>query len=144
MPTRFKYAKSAPATFGLTPVEILMATDNELNSFLGMKHYAPYRHGLGAAGRDHGKKLRDLKAQVAKRKWGEEYDPSTEQKEKRAQDNGWAGQKDGSGQGAKKRKGKKERSRLAAGTPTDGSAPTPVGQKRKADGDADEARPHKK
>lgn len=43
MPTRFKYAKVPSQTYGLTPAEILMATDAELNSYVGIKKYAPYR-----------------------------------------------------------------------------------------------------
>ncbi|KAI0359278.1 Krr1-domain-containing protein [Trametes cingulata] len=43
MPTRFKYTKVEPQNFGLTPAEILMATDAELNSYMGIKKIAPYR-----------------------------------------------------------------------------------------------------
>ncbi|KAH9833455.1 KRI1-like family C-terminal-domain-containing protein [Rhodofomes roseus] len=43
MPTRFKYARVAPQTFGLSATEILMATDAELNQFMGVKKLAPYR-----------------------------------------------------------------------------------------------------
>lgn len=113
LPTRFKYAKSAPQTFGLSPAEILMATDAELNSFIGMKHLAPYRHGgLGAAGREHGKKLRDLKTRIARRKWGEEFDADADAKaDERKRDAGWQNRSDSA---PKKRKGKKERMREAA------------------------------
>ncbi|KAG2055514.1 hypothetical protein BDR06DRAFT_321017 [Suillus hirtellus] len=43
MPTRFKYTTAAPQTFALTPSEILMATDKELNQYVSVKRYAPYR-----------------------------------------------------------------------------------------------------
>ncbi|KZT64882.1 Krr1-domain-containing protein [Daedalea quercina L-15889] len=43
MPTRFKYTRVAPQNFGLAPAEVLMATDAELNQFMGIKKYAPYR-----------------------------------------------------------------------------------------------------
>ncbi|KAG1746404.1 KRI1-like family C-terminal-domain-containing protein [Suillus lakei] len=43
MPTRFKYTTSAPQTFALTPAEILMATDKDLNQYVSVKRYAPYR-----------------------------------------------------------------------------------------------------
>ncbi|KAG2133678.1 KRI1-like family C-terminal-domain-containing protein [Suillus bovinus] len=43
MPTRFKYITAAPQTFALTPTEILMATDKELNQYVSVKRYAPYR-----------------------------------------------------------------------------------------------------
>jgi protein KRI1 len=43
MPTRFKYTTTAPQTFALTPAEILMATDKDLNRYVSVKRYAPYR-----------------------------------------------------------------------------------------------------
>jgi protein KRI1 len=65
--TRFKYTKSAPVSYGLTPAEILMATDEELNALISVKHYAPYRRGgLGLQGRGFGRRLR-LKDRVGSR-----------------------------------------------------------------------------
>lgn len=140
--------KAAPNTYGLTPVEILLATDAELNDFLTVKHYAPYRHGsgVGAAGRGMGKRLGDLKSKLATRRWGEELEVDAKgfgkdaEKARRSRDSGWkknggggaasggAGTgKDGEGSASaggggvpKKRMGKKERQRLKAG----GEAPT--------------------
>ncbi|KAG1739083.1 KRI1-like family C-terminal-domain-containing protein [Suillus paluster] len=43
MPTRFKYTTTTPQTFALTPAEVLMATDQELNQYVSVKRYAPYR-----------------------------------------------------------------------------------------------------
>jgi protein KRI1 len=43
MPTRFKYATTTPQTFALTPAEVLMATDQDLNQYMSVKRYAPYR-----------------------------------------------------------------------------------------------------
>ncbi|CAE6502586.1 unnamed protein product [Rhizoctonia solani] len=43
MPTHFRYARVEPSTYGLTPVEILNATDAELNTYMGLKRIAPYR-----------------------------------------------------------------------------------------------------
>ncbi|CAE6481089.1 hypothetical protein ACGC1H_005199 [Rhizoctonia solani] len=43
MPTHFRYARVDPSTYGLTPVEILNATDAELNTYMGLKRLAPYR-----------------------------------------------------------------------------------------------------
>lgn len=136
--------KAAPNTYGLTPVEILLATDAELNDFLTVKHYAPYRHGsgVGAAGRGMGKRLGDLKSKLATRRWGEELEVDAKgfgkdaEKARRSRDSGW--KKNGGGAGAasggagtgkdgegsasaggggvpKKRMGKKERQRLKAG-----------------------------
>jgi protein KRI1 len=73
MPTRFKYTKSAPVNFGLTPVEILLATDAELNALAGVRHIAPYRRGgLGKTGQGLSKRIRELKGQLRARRWGEE------------------------------------------------------------------------
>jgi protein KRI1 len=136
LPTRFKYEKAAPQDYGLTPAEILLATDAELNQFLGMKHYAPYRHGsgVGAAGRGMRDRLKELKATLAKRKWGEmpeEEDASGS----RPRDQGWgkkSGEKSSSSGPAKKRKGKKERQREAAAGAPGGDVSVASGSKRKS------------
>ncbi|KAG0708614.1 KRI1-like family C-terminal-domain-containing protein [Suillus ampliporus] len=64
MPTRFKYATTAPQTFALTPAEVLMATDQELNEYVSVKRYAPYRaekwdHNRGERLKDFRKKLEE-------------------------------------------------------------------------------------
>lgn len=73
--TRFKYTRSAPLDLGLTPAEILLATDAELNALTSVRHIAPYRRGgLGRTGQGLGKRIRDLKTKLQRRKWGEEDD----------------------------------------------------------------------
>ncbi|KAG2108602.1 KRI1-like family C-terminal-domain-containing protein [Suillus clintonianus] len=64
MPTRFKYTTTAPQTFSLTPVELLMATDKELNQYMSVKRYAPYRvekwdHNRGDRLKEFREKLKD-------------------------------------------------------------------------------------
>lgn len=127
MPTRFKYAQTAPVSYGLTPAEILLATEAELNAYLGLKHFVPYRdpNDLGAAGRGMNKRLQDLKRKLATRRWGEEV--VVEEEESKGRDVAWKGKMrvnsavgggNGNGNGEppkkKKRMGKKERTKRAA------------------------------
>jgi protein KRI1 len=42
LPTRFKYRKVDANNFGLSPVEILLADDKDLNQVAGLKTLAPY------------------------------------------------------------------------------------------------------
>lgn len=123
LPTRFKYTPSAKTAYGLTPVEILLATDAELNALVGVKHLAPYRHGgLGNAGKGMGQRVRALKETLAERKWGEEVpDERTVAKQKhRQRDSGYPARQGDGEPKAGKRKGKKERTRakLAEGDVT--------------------------
>jgi protein KRI1 len=114
-----------------------MATDAELNQFLGMKHYAPYRHGsgVGSAGRGMRDRLKELKTRLATRKWGEvpEEENASGSRSSRPQDQGWGNKTGGnkSGEPKKKRKGKKERQREAATGGEDGTA-TGSAEKRSA------------
>ncbi|KAJ7188861.1 Krr1-domain-containing protein [Mycena filopes] len=95
MPTRFHYASVAPQTFALTPVEILLAKDSELNEYMSVKKYAPYRAD-NKAGWDHTRveRLREFKGKVKERMGG--IGIHVEQPGR-------------DGQVKKKRKGKKER-----------------------------------
>ncbi|KAI0827632.1 KRI1-like family C-terminal-domain-containing protein [Trametes gibbosa] len=99
MPTRFKYAKVESQNFGLTPAEILMATDAELNSYMGVKKIAPYRKEGKGRNWDSRRteRLHELKSKLKERGIGGSVQSSAAAQEK------------------KKRKGKKERLRSKAG-----------------------------
>ncbi|KZV91710.1 hypothetical protein EXIGLDRAFT_836921 [Exidia glandulosa HHB12029] len=96
MPTRFKYTSVASDQFGLTPAEILMATDQELNQYVSVKRYAPYRKSGANWDSTRGEKLRELRDKLKERGAGAPADASEGEK--------------------KKRKGKKERMREKAAT----------------------------
>lgn len=42
-PTKFRYRETSPTSFGLTPIDILMAPDSSLNQFAGLKKMASFR-----------------------------------------------------------------------------------------------------
>lgn len=42
-PTKFKYREVSPESFGLSTREILLADDQDLNKFISIKKFAPYR-----------------------------------------------------------------------------------------------------
>ncbi|GAA5908312.1 KRI1 family protein [Sporobolomyces salmoneus] len=71
--TRFKYTKVAPSSFNLTPEEILLATDAELNAFMSLKKIAPYRMSEADQAKQR-KKLKELRDALKNRKWGDEVD----------------------------------------------------------------------
>lgn len=155
MPTRFKYTRSEPVDYGLTPAEMLLATDAELNTILSMKQLAPYRQGGGGYGRQSkglAKRVRELKERLRRRKWGEENDADGDElfgAGGRTRDAGWGQRANGgaaasggagasapaNGDGSKrpgKRLGKKERSKLRAanGDAAPEQPPSAAGQKR--------------
>jgi len=124
MPTRFKYAPVKPQAFALTPAEILMATDAELNQYLSVKRYAPYRKEIRWDA-TRNERLKELKQKVAER-----APTAVDGNEERP---------------AKKRKGKKERQRAKPEIASEANAPgaatiandqtgdshSPLGEKRK-------------
>lgn len=98
MPTRFKYATVPPQSFALSPAEILMATDAELNQYMGVKRYAPYRKEprWDSTRVD---RLKELKGKLAERSGKIDQDSDSLKTRK---------------EGQKPRKGKKERRMLKA------------------------------
>ncbi|WVQ84513.1 hypothetical protein IAT38_006667 [Cryptococcus sp. DSM 104549] len=118
IPTRFKYTPSAPASFGLTPAEILLATDEELNKLVSVRSIAPYKKGgVGLQGKGLGKRVRELKETLKGRRWGEEGGSGSGEggEQKREKDQGWKGkhgeksEEGGEAKRSTKRVGKKER-----------------------------------
>ncbi|KAL9936784.1 hypothetical protein V8E36_004019 [Tilletia maclaganii] len=69
MPTRFKYASVPKVDYGLSPVEILMADDRDLNEVVGLKMLQPYRKGKAQTKRppDLNRRLREFRAKLAKK-----------------------------------------------------------------------------
>ena len=124
MPTRFKYTKVDADAFALSPVDILLATDAELNQYVGLKKLAPYRKGAPKWDRTRNERLKELKTSLQERKavFGADDDAS-----KAAP--------------TKKRKGKKERLRAKAIAEPEGvedvavQEPEPSSKKRKAEQD---------
>ena len=93
-----------PQAFALTSEEILLATDAELNQYMGIKKYAPYRKEGSNWDKNRAARLGELKNQLKERR------------EKMMGGRGLESYDDvvrGGGEGAekpmKKRKGKKER-----------------------------------
>ena len=104
MPTRFRYIPVAQQTYSLDPVEILLADDKDLNEYMSVKKYAPYRQDKGDRSRWDPKqqeKLRTLRDNLKKRHtafFGQQHD---------GRDSGQQ-----AGGEKKKRKGKKERMKM--------------------------------
>ncbi|PCH35775.1 hypothetical protein WOLCODRAFT_126307 [Wolfiporia cocos MD-104 SS10] len=83
MPTRFRYTQVAPQAYGLLPVDILLSTDVELNSYMGIKKYAPYRRDSRRTwDATRAARLKDLKDKLRERGIAQE-DPMAEKPRKR-------------------------------------------------------------
>jgi protein KRI1 len=115
MPTRFNYVPVGKQNYSLDPVEILMADDKDLNEYMSIKKYAPYRQEKGDRSKWDKRqqdKLKDLKETLKKkqRAFGH-YDPSAGVVEggDRAQE-----------KPKKKRMGKKERMKAKVADGEDG------------------------
>ncbi|CAA7260390.1 unnamed protein product [Cyclocybe aegerita] len=122
LPTRFKYTSVKPQTFSLTPVEILLATNQELNEYMGVKRYAPYRQDKETKHFTKSKqeKLHEIKQKVTERSGGVFAAPEAEGAEKEKK---------------KKRKGKKERMKAKGGlTGEEGDEAAPDGDTAPAAG----------
>jgi protein KRI1 len=67
IPTRFRYNKTAKESFGLTPTEILLADDKDLNEYVGLKKLAPYRKQRDAWDARRGERLGEFKMKLSGR-----------------------------------------------------------------------------
>ena len=103
IPTRFNYVPVPASSFALTHTEILLADDKDLNEYMGLKKFAPYRKDR-SSGWDskRAERLQDFKEKqkMRSRRWGNDVVNDIRDSARKA---------------AKKRKGKKERNKLKAG-----------------------------
>ncbi|KAH8996823.1 Krr1-domain-containing protein, partial [Lactarius akahatsu] len=98
MPTRFRYNTAAKSSYGLTPTEILLADDKDLNEYVGLKKLAPYRKQRDTWDAKRGERLGEFKKKLSGRAGGVGVDLNESEHPNKA----------------KKRKGKKERMREKA------------------------------
>lgn len=151
LPTRFHYTKVAGSSYDLSPQEILLATDAELNEYVSLRKIAPYRTDTSdGKARLRKKKLRDLRERIRGRKWGEEVPedgPDGDRplgawvEKKKGQKKG-KGKKKGEDEGKGKGNGESNRKRKAGGA--DGEAtgaemPQASGKKKKRKKNTDAA-----
>ncbi|KAL1662664.1 KRI1-like family C-terminal-domain-containing protein [Schizophyllum commune] len=108
MPTRFRYVSVPKQDFSLTPAEILMATDKELNEYMSIKKYAPYKRD-NKWDPKRPDKIRELRHKIGERTGGRMPFAA-----------GGEGGQDG--EKKKKRKGKSERKKAKAAAAGDGQA----------------------
>ncbi|EJD08084.1 uncharacterized protein FOMMEDRAFT_116527 [Fomitiporia mediterranea MF3/22] len=104
IPTRFKYTPVLPQTYGLSPIEILLADDAELNNLVGLKKLAPYRRDRGRTWDPRrGEKLKEFRKGLSQKR-GSAFESGTV-----TGANGIGVALEEEGRSTKKRKGKKER-----------------------------------
>ncbi|KAH9067742.1 Krr1-domain-containing protein, partial [Lactarius vividus] len=112
MPTRFRYNTAAKSSYGLTPTEILLADDKDLNEYVGLKKLAPYRKQRDTWDAKRGERLGEFKKKLSERTGGIGVDLNESEHPNKA----------------KKRRGKKERMReKAAHAPAEADAVTDEG-----------------
>ncbi|KAI0317422.1 KRI1-like family C-terminal-domain-containing protein [Amylostereum chailletii] len=105
MPTRFRYVPVPKTSYGLSAVDILMADDRDLNEYVGLKKYAPYRKEKDRWDAKRPEKLQEFKQKLTARGVDTHVDGQGEEERKE-----------------KKRKGKKERMKAKAAQVTTGEA----------------------
>lgn len=121
-PSRFRYRDTSPTTYGLTPRDILLASDQQLNEYAGLKKLAAFRD---AEKKPKDKKRLGKKARLRqwrKETFGHEDGPRVVFNEDRLPENGLGSLgKGGEGQsdGASEKKKTKKRSRKGKGKAVD-------------------------
>jgi len=108
-PTHFRYVPVANTAFGLAPAEILLADDKDLNEYVGLKKLAPYRKQRDTWDAKRHTRLREFKTKVSERLGEAGADVVA------------AGHLADGERKAKKRKGKKERTREKAAVAPEGA-----------------------
>ena len=109
MPTHFRYVPVTMTQYGLSASEILLADDKDLNEYVGLKKLAPYRKQRDTWDAKRGERLREFKKKVSGRL--EETGANGAIMEHLVD----------SEHKAKKRKGKKERTREKAARVAEGT-----------------------
>ena len=102
IPTRFRYTTTPKISYGLTPTEILLADEKDLNEYVGVKKLAPYRKQRDTWDAKRNERLHEFKKKVSGRVSAMGTDEG--------------GHRDDGKNRMKKRKGKKERMREKAAT----------------------------
>ncbi|GJJ08425.1 hypothetical protein Clacol_002641 [Clathrus columnatus] len=117
IPTRFSYTQVAPQNYELTPAEILVATDAELNEYMGLKRLAPYRKDRRNYDVQRVERLKVLKAKLKSRQQNVDNGIDVENEKP-----------------FRKRKGKKERQRAKASeTGPNASESSPPSKKQRTE-----------
>jgi protein KRI1 len=113
LPTRFNYVPIAKQTYALSPTEILYATDKELNEFMSIKRYAPYKNDARKWDTARQQKLHELQATLKER---EKTGGWLIKDGEKSNNDGYGERKWQAGEEGKpkKRKGKKERMKAKA------------------------------
>jgi protein KRI1 len=109
MPTHFRYVPVAKTPYSLSASEILLADDKDLNEYVGLKKLAPYRKQRDTWDANRGERLREFKKKVSGRLEATGANDATMED-----------LVDGEHK-AKKRKGKKERTREKAARVAEGT-----------------------
>lgn len=108
--TRFHYTRVPKTKYGLSPAEILLADDKDLNEVVALKHIQPYRRGGDKRPRDLNRRVKELRKKLEAD--AEAHEGMRNRRKRLKTDAGEAGEVRRT-----KRPGKKERQKAAAAIP---------------------------